>query len=136
VMPPPTTQPFQLPDFVLDVDDSSVALATPFGPVGVALQGSGRLSGGFKGTAAVSSPHLIPGRCAAHHLHAHLAVAVVARRPQAAGPVTLERFTCPVSRFDVVAPRFDARTSFNEAFTSVDGGGRMAINTLTAGADG
>ena len=29
----------QLPNFVLDVADSSIALATPFGPVGVALRG-------------------------------------------------------------------------------------------------
>src|SRR5206468_9791261 len=68
-------------------------------------------------------------------LHAYLAVSVVARRPQADGPVTLGRFNCPLSKFDVVAPRFDARTSFNESFTRVDGGGRMAISTLTAGAN-
>src|SRR3982750_657715 len=120
LMPPPTNKPFELPNFVLDVADSSIALATPFGPVGVALVGSGRLSGGFRGTAAIASPHLVPGRCAAEHLHAHLAVSVVARRPQADGPVTLERFACPLSKFDVVGPRFDAHTSFNEAFTRVD----------------
>src|SRR5213075_3007914 len=100
LLPPPTNKPFQLPNFVLDVADSSIALATPFGPVGVALQGSGRLSGGFKGVMAVASPHLAPGRCAAERLHAHLAVAVVARRPQAQGPVVLDRFSCPSSKFD------------------------------------
>jgi hypothetical protein len=52
MLPPPSNKPFQLPNFVLDVADSSIALATPFGPVGVALEGSGRLSGGFKGIAA------------------------------------------------------------------------------------
>src|SRR5438270_10067103 len=136
LLPPPTNKPFQLPNFVLDVADASIALATPFGPVGVALQGSGRLSGGFRGIAAVSSPLMKPGRCAAERLHAHLAVAVVARRPQAQGPVVLDRFSCPSSKFDVAAPRFEAATSFNEAFTRVDGGGRMAIPSLTAGANG
>src|SRR5438105_8847238 len=92
LLPPPTNKPFQLPNIALDVADSSIALATPFGPVGVALQGSGGLSGGFRGTVAVSSPHLAPGRCAAEHLHAHLALAVVGRRPQAQGPVVLARF--------------------------------------------
>ena len=47
LMPPPSNKPFALPDFVLDVADSSIALSTPFGPVGVALQGNGKLSGGF-----------------------------------------------------------------------------------------
>src|SRR6185503_19999285 len=45
-------------------------------------------------------------------------------------------FECPASRFYAVAPRFDAKTRFNESFTSVDGGGRMAIATLTAGSNG
>jgi len=136
LLPPPTNQPFTLPNIVLDVADSSIALETPFGPVGIAAQGSGRLSGGFKGQLAVASPRIVPGKCAAADLRANLAVAVVARHPQGEGPVTLSRFSCPVSRFDVAAPRFDAKVSFNESFTRVDGSGRMAINTLVAGANG
>jgi hypothetical protein len=136
LLPPPSKQPFKLPDFVLDVADASISLGTPFGPLGLALEGNGKLSGGFKGRAALSSPRLIPGRCAALNLHAYAAVSVVARRPRFDGPVTLDRFTCPASKFDIAAPRFDARASFNEAFTSVDGSGRMAIQTLVAGANG
>src|SRR6476620_2280180 len=136
LMPPPSTKPFALPDFVLDIDDSTISLATPFGPLGFALQGNGKLSGGFTGHAALISPRLAPGRCAATNLRANLAVAVVARRPRIDGPVTLDRFDCPASRFDIAAPRFDAKASFNESFTSIDGSGRMAINTLVAGANG
>lgn len=136
LLPPPSNKPFQLPNFVLDVADSSISLATPFGPIGVALQGNGKLSGGFKGRASVASPRLVPGRCAATNLRANVALAVVARRPRVDGPVTLDRFNCPASRFDIVAPRFDVATSFNESFTSVDGRGRMAIASLTAGSNG
>lgn len=136
LLPPPTNKPFALPEFTLDVADSSISLATPFGPLGLALQGNGKLSGGFAGRAAVVSPRLIPGRCAAIGLRANVSVAVVARRPQVGGPFTLDRFTCPLSRFDMTAPSFDAKAIFNEAFTSVDGGGRMAIATLVAGANG
>ena len=50
--------------------------------------------------------------------------------------MTIDRFTCPASKFDIVGPRFDAKASFNEAFTRVDGRGRMAIQTLTAGSNG
>jgi hypothetical protein len=136
LMPPPSNKPFALPNIVLDVADSSISLATPFGPVGIALRGNGMVSGGFKGRAAIASPRLVPGRCAAVDLHVNVAVAVVARHPQVEGPVTLATFNCPASNFYAVAPRFDAKASFNEAFTSVDGGGRMAISTLTAGANG
>jgi hypothetical protein len=136
LLPPPSGKPFQLPDIALDVADSSVSLATPFGPLGLAIKGNGMLRGGFKGRAALASPRLIPGRCAAFNLHANVAISVVAHRPGIEGPLTIDRFTCPASRFDVVAPRFDAKASFNESFTSVDGSGRMAIETLVAGANG
>lgn len=135
LLPPPSNTPFQLPDIVLDLADSSIALATPFGPVGIAADGNGRLSGGFKGHLAVASPRVAPGKCAALDLHVLVTVAVVARHPQVEGPVTLNRFSCPVSRFNVVSPRFDAKASFNEAFTKVDGSGRMAIATLDSGAN-
>ncbi|HEX3676753.1 MAG TPA: YdbH domain-containing protein [Sphingomicrobium sp.] len=136
LLPPPTNKPFQLPDIVLDVADSSVSLATPFGPVGLAVEGNGRLSGGFKGRLAIASPRLVPGRCAAVNLRTNAAVSVVGRRPQIEGPVTLDSFVCPASRFFVVAPTFEAKASFNESLTSVDGSGQMAISTLTAGANG
>jgi hypothetical protein len=136
LLPPPSNKPFALPNFALDIADSSIALATPFGPVGIALQGNGQLSGGFKGHASVTSPKLIPGQCAATDLHAYLNLAVVARHPRVEGPVTLASFDCPASHFLVDAPRFDAKASFNESFTRVDGSGRMAIRTLTAGANG
>jgi hypothetical protein len=136
LLPPPSNKPFALPNIALDVADSSISLATPFGPIGLAAEGTGRLTGGFKGHIAVASPSLKPGKCAATNLHANLAVAVVARHPRGEGPVTLDRFSCPASRFDVVSPRFDAKTSFNESFTSVNGSGRMAISQLTAGANG
>src|SRR3954468_17729463 len=136
LLPPPSNKPFELPSFALDVRDATVALATPFGPVGVALEGNGMLTGGFKGHAAVISPRLVPGRCAANNLRTNVAVAVVARRPQIDGPVALDSFMCSASRLAVITPRFDAKASFNESFTSIDGSGRMAISTMTAGANG
>jgi hypothetical protein len=136
LLPPPSNKPFQLPNFALDIADSSIALATPFGPVGAALQGSGQLSGGFKGRVALASPRLVPGRCGADNLRANLAVSVTARRPSVAGPVTLSRFACPTSRFEIASPRFEADATFNESFTAIDGRGRMAIAALTAGANG
>jgi translocation and assembly module TamB len=136
LLPPPSNKPFELPNIVLDVADSSISLATPFGPVGVALEGNGRLSGGFKGHAAVSSPKLVPGRCEAIDLRTYLAVSVVARHPHVEGPVSLASLLCPASHLSVIAPRFDAKAKFNESFTSVEGSGRMAISTMTAGANG
>ena len=127
LLPPPSTKPFKLPDFAVDIADASIALKTPFGPVGIALEGSGKLTGGFKGRAAIVSPRIAPGRCVAEQFRANVALAVIARRPNVQGPVSLASFKCPASRFIVDQPRFDSRASFNESFTSVDGSGRMSI---------
>ncbi|MEO8548160.1 MAG: YdbH domain-containing protein [Sphingomicrobium sp.] len=136
LLPPPSGKPFQLPNFVLDVADSSISLVTPFGPLGVALEGVGNLTGGFKGRIAASSPRLVPGKCEIVNLRANMAVAVEARRPHVEGPLTVGRLNCPKSRLEMVAPRFDINSRFNESFSSYDGSGRMAIQTLTAGDNG
>src|SRR5260221_14562650 len=130
MMPPPSNKPIALPNFELDISDSSISLATPFGPIGLAIEGHGKLTGDFTGRAAIASPRIAPGRCAATHVFANVALAGAARRPQIDGPLTADSFACPVSRFMVGAPRFDARASFNEAFTSIDGSGRMAMSSL------
>ncbi|MEO8177148.1 MAG: YdbH domain-containing protein [Sphingomicrobium sp.] len=136
LLPPPSGKPFQLPNFVLDIADSTIALTTPFGPLGVALQGTGNLTGGFKGRMAASSPRLVPGRCEIVGLRAQLAVAVEARRPHVDGPLQVALLSCPKSRIKIVEPRFDINSRFNESLTSYDGRGRMAIRQLVAGDNG
>jgi len=136
LLPPPSGKPFQLPTFSVDVADTTIALATPYGPLGFAVEGSGNLNGGFKGRLAVRSALLVPGRCQVNALRANVAIEVVARRPHVSGPVSAERLSCPASRFNIADPLFNVDTRFNESFTNFDGGGRMAIKTLTAGANG
>ena len=135
LLPPPSDKPFKLPSLTLDIADSSISLATPFGPVGIALHGNGNLRGGFSGRAALASPWMVTGRCRAEQLRANVALAVEATRPSIDGPVTLVGFACPASRIAVAAPRFDAQASFNESFTRVDGSGRMAMASFVAGAN-
>jgi hypothetical protein len=136
LMPPPSGKPFALPDFALDVADSTISLATPFGPFGIAVEGSGRLSGGFKGRVVAASQRIVPGRCEISNMRTWLAVEVVARRSHAVGPLVVDRLRCPSSRFEITKPRFDVDTRFNESFTNYDGKGRMAIGTLVAGTNG
>ena len=113
LLPAPSTKkkPFTLPNIAVDLADTTISLATPFGPLGAALQGSGQLSGGFKGRVAIASPKLVPGKCEALNLRTNLAVSVTARHPHVEGPVALDRLVCPASHMDIVAPRFEAKTT-------------------------
>ncbi len=83
LLPPPSGKPFSLPDISVDLADTSIAVATPYGPIGVAIEGEGKLTGGFKGRLAAASPSLDAGRCTLTGMRA--ALCGIGRRPPPAG---------------------------------------------------
>ncbi len=131
---PPT--PFTLPDVALDIADSSIALKTPWGPLGFAVQGNGNLTGGFKGRFVSFSPRLVTGNCAATSVRGAAAIEVKARHPHVVGPLTALSFACPASRFIIVQPRLEIDSRFGEAFDSYDASARIMSQVLTAGDNG
>ncbi|WP_162789131.1 MULTISPECIES: intermembrane phospholipid transport protein YdbH family protein [Sphingomonas] len=135
LLPTPSTpgKPFTLPDIAVDLADTSIALATPFGPLGVAVEGAGNLTGGFKGRLAASSPRLAPGRCSLEGMRATVRLAVIARRPQVTGPVSATGFSCPTSNIAVAQPRFDVDVSFSEAFERFLGKARVGAAGVHVG---
>ena len=136
LLPPPSNKPFSLPDIAVDVADTSVALKTPFGNLGFAVVGAGNLTGGFKGRLAVAGPKLMTGACELDSLHGNVALAVEARRPHVAGPISADRFVCPNSRMAMISPRIDLDSGFSEAFGRFDGTGRLSVASLSAGDNG
>ena len=136
LLPPPSGKPFTLPSMVVDLRDATVALATPAGPIGFAVEGRGNLSGGFKGKLAVASFALRPGACTLDQFRAFVNIGVVARRPQVSGPIGATGFACPASNLALVQPRMDIDSSFSEAFGSFDGKGRLTLASVRAGANG
>ena len=136
LLPPPSGKPFTLPNIVVDVADTTIALRTPYGPIGFALQGRGNLAGGFKGKLAASAPRLTPGSCRLDELRAFVSLAVVARRPRVVGPVGANSFTCPASRLALSKPRMEIDATFSEAFGNFDGKGRLSMGSVVAGVNG
>jgi translocation and assembly module TamB len=136
LLPPPGDDPFTLPDVALDIADSSIALATPWGPFGFALRGRGNLTGGFKGNLVSVSPRLVTGNCLATNVRGAAAIEIQARRPHVVGPLTADRFGCPASNFAVVQPRLDIDSRFGEAFNHYDASARIASRVLVAGESG
>ena len=136
LLPKPTGQPFTLPNIVVDVADTTIALRTPFGPLGFALRGRGNLAGGFKGKLAASAPQLTPGACRLEQFRAYVSVAVEARRPHVVGPLGAKSFACPASRLALGEPRMEIDSTFSEAFGSFDGKGRLSMTSIVAGVNG
>ncbi|WP_156957032.1 intermembrane phospholipid transport protein YdbH family protein [Sphingomonas astaxanthinifaciens] len=133
LLPPPSGKPFSLPDISVDLADTSIALATPFGAIGVAVEGAGNLTGGFKGRLAAASPTLDAGRCTLSGMRAALAVSVTARRPLVDGPLSAANFACPASNIAIASPRLDITSEFTEGFDRFTGKGRMSAMALAAG---
>ena len=136
LLPAPTGEPFSLPDVALDIADSSIALRTPWGPLGFAVRGSGNLTGGFSGRFVSSSPGLETGNCTFANVRASAAIRIEARHPHVKGPVTADRFACPASNFAVVEPRLEIDSRFGEAFDSYNAEARIISRAITAGATG
>ena len=138
LLPPPSkpAKPFTLPNIALDVADSSISLSTPWGPFGLAMQGSGNLTGGFSGHLVSYTPQLVTKKCLAQNVRGVAAIDIKARHPHVTGPLTAARFVCPASRFSVIQPHLDIDSHFTEAFGSFDGKARIVSQVITAGDNG
>ena len=136
LLPPPSGKPFRLPDIAVDVDDTAVALKTPYGNLGFAVRGAGNLTGGFKGRLAVAGPKLVTGACQLDNLRGNVALGVEARRPRVVGPIAAQQFVCPKSRMAMMEPRLELDSAFGEAFERFDGQGRLGVANFTAGDNG
>ena len=136
LLPPPSGKPFRLPDLTVDLKDATIALGTPYGKMGFALQGRGNLSGGFAGKLAASSPGLDLGTCRLDQFRAFVDVGVTARRPQIKGPIGSQGLNCPASALHLMQPRMEIDSSFAEGFDSFRGGGKLTMTSFEAGENG
>ncbi len=136
LLPPPSGRPFRLPDLTVDLADTTVALATPFGRMGFAVAGRGNLSGGFAGKLAASSPGLDLGTCAVERFRALVDIGVSGRRPNVRGPLRANALSCPASKLSVIEPRMAIQASFAEGFDRFDGKGKLTTVSFQAGENG
>ncbi len=136
LLPPPSGRPFRLPDLTVDLADTTVALATPFGRMGFAVVGRGNLSGGFAGKLAASSLGLDLGTCRVERFRALVDIGVSGRRPNVRGPIRANALSCPASNLSVVEPNMAIQASFAEGFDRFDGNGKLTTVSFQAGENG
>jgi hypothetical protein len=109
-----------LPDIDLAVTDGRARLLGNHGPIGLKLDGAGRLSGGFAGTLAAVAPALALGGCRAETATLYGRIGVTEGRPRVEGPLRAARLDCPerAARLGNVAVALDATLD-----KSLDGAG-------------
>jgi hypothetical protein len=116
LLPPPSGAPLVLPDLDVDLRDARMALSTPWGPIGIALDGSGNLAGGFTGQLAAVTRTIDLAGCRAEGATAFVHIATKDRRPAIDGPIRAKRITC------------GAGLSVADAHIAVDATGSAALD--------
>ncbi|MFL6843331.1 MAG: YdbH domain-containing protein [Allosphingosinicella sp.] len=94
LLPPPSGLPFRFPGQNVDLADATVRFDTPAGRVGLALEGKGRLSDGFRGRMAAAAHRLRPGGCVLDGVKGRWDVAIADLKPSFRGPVRAASLAC------------------------------------------
>ncbi len=119
---------FALPAIDLDVADAALSLATPAGPIGIAVEGSGRLDDGWRGRVAAAAPRVAARGCAGEGVRAGLAVHVARRAPRLDGPIRAARIACGGAAADGVGAMLHA--TFAPGLDGWSGTADLAADTL------
>ncbi|TMJ19640.1 MAG: hypothetical protein E6G92_07675 [Alphaproteobacteria bacterium] len=132
LLPPPSGQPFRLPDQRLDLKDAALDLATPAGRLAIGFAGRGNLADGFIGGIALASRELRLGTCRLDGLVARLRLRVENERPQVNGPAAIRRLACG-GGFTAERPLFALGAQLSPALDRWRGIAATRIANLRAG---
>ncbi len=130
LLPPPAGKPFAFPDFEVDLGDTQIRLVTSAGIFGLAIEGRGKLSDGFRGRLAASAPRVDAGACAATAVRARFGLAIDARAPHVTGPVSAASIECPSSAVRAARPRITIDARVPESFARWRGKAGLAVARL------
>lgn len=135
LLPAPTGAPFVLPDLDVDLDDARMRLETPYGPVGLALSGSGRLSDGFTGRLAAVTRTLDVAGCRTVRATAFVNIAITDRRPRLDGPLRAARIDCAASGVVLTGANLGLDATLVAALDSWTGNAQLAVVSAARGGD-
>ena len=125
-----TGKPPGLPDLDLVVKDGRALVVTDYGPLGIKLEGAGKLSNGFQGTLAIAAPQLKFRDCAAQNVSLFGAVSTKSGAPQFSGPLRMASFACAASHIAIGNSDTNLELSSDETFAAVNGQASITADDL------
>jgi hypothetical protein len=129
-----STQKFSLPKLDLAVRDGRARLDTDYGPVGIKVDGSGGLRGGFNGVVAAIAPELSLAGCAVRRASLFGTVSVKVGRPGFAGPLRLGGLDCPARALSVQGSAVQLAATFDSDLAGFDASAGLASGPMSLGA--
>jgi hypothetical protein len=123
-------EPFELPDWELELEDGGGLLETDFGRVGLRLAGRGNLRSGFAGELAAIAPTLAAGGCTARQATLYGRVRMDDERPHLAGPLRFAGVECGDAGVALAGGAVTLDLSADRELTGVDGEAQLALGRL------
>lgn len=120
----------RLPRVDLALEDIRLGLESPYGHIGLRIDGQGNLRSGFEGKLALVSPQLRMGRCRATDVRAYGDVSVVGARPTYTGPLRFSGLNCGAVASSAGTVTLDA--SLSEDARNWRGSGRVMLDKVVA----
>ena len=121
LQPQQPSQPFELPNYSLDLVDGRALLETDYGPIGFKAEGKGYLRGGFAGELAATAPSLAFGQCKLAGATLFGKVGVDAERPTFDGPLRLHSLDCAAGSPQLADAAFKVGVRLDRDFAGGDG---------------
>ena len=131
LLPPPSQEPFRLPRLDVALEDARAQVETPYGPIGLRLDGQGGLRAGFEGRLVLLAPQIAALGCTAQRLSVSGDVAVIGARPSFSGPIRFAKLGCANLAGEAGDIQLDA--SIAEDGRDWRGSARAALARLTQG---
>lgn len=130
---PQSTAPLGLPDLKLGLYDARMRLDTRAGAVGIKLDGSGHLRGGFKGKLAAVMRKVAVQGCRGESLTFYGDLSVTAKQPRMKGPLRANAIDCPAMALSVVKPAALLDIRLNDALNHWRGRMNLSSQLLSGG---
>ncbi|KQM19092.1 intermembrane phospholipid transport protein YdbH family protein [Novosphingobium sp. Leaf2] len=113
--------PFQMPDLDLAIEDGRALIDSDHGRVGVKLEGTGALRGGFSGHLAAVAPTVQAGGCQTGRTTIYAALTTASARPRFTGPVRMMDLSCPARGFALAQAGVQIDATLDEALDGAAG---------------
>lgn len=111
---PTSKEPFEWPDIGLVIKDAKARIETPWGNIGVGLNGSGLLRNQFAGRLSLRSAAIAAAGCRAPAVAFDGKLLLEWRQPHLIGPLSASSLGCTTQGLAVAAPKLDVDVKLSE----------------------
>ncbi len=113
-------EPAGLPDWDISLDDGRGRLDTDFGPVGIKIEGQGRINDGFAGIVAAIAPAVSAGGCSVEKATLYGAITTSDGEISLSGPTRAAAVDCTTSDFAADDLNAEIELTLDKDFAGLD----------------